>query len=445
MLPLTASRRSSSSRPPGRRPRPLPLADDLGDREHDLLAVAEDGRVEEVGDRLGVERRVAAGQHDRVLVAAVDRVQRDAGEVERVEHVGVAELGGEAQAEDVEVAHRAVRVDGELRDRALLVALAHDLLHVRPDGVGALGDDPVALVEHLVEDLRRPGWAGRPRRRRGTSAPSGPSASPSGAQSQSLTRRVQLAADVLDRLGDRRQPRLEAARRGSRRLVGPACSSAADTGNLSWGIGSPQEYVGAAVRDEPDGPRSRMPRTGPVAVAPGARRWGHAGDPRGRRLRRGGFPRRGRHRAGGGGPDRRRARPATGDLPADVAVREVRRNPAARAVRRARAPGGGRLPGWSRACRGRWTTGRGRGDRGLAGPPGRGRGDHRARPRGRVVPHAGPPRRGSGGRAPDRRGRAAGHDAGRALPLPRRGARRGRAASVRRSSSGSSTASTSSR
>jgi hypothetical protein len=67
---------------------------------------------------------VATGQHDRVLVAAVDRVQRDAGEVEGVEHVGVAELGGEAQAEHVEVADRAVGVDGELRD----VVLPHDLL-----------------------------------------------------------------------------------------------------------------------------------------------------------------------------------------------------------------------------------------------------------------------------------------------------------------------------
>ena len=151
-MPLTASRRSSSSRPPGPA-LALPLAHDLGDREHDLLAVAEDGGVEEVGDRLGVERRVAAGEHDRVVLAAVDRVQRDAGQVEGVEHVGVAELGGEAQAEQVEVAHRAVGVDGELRDRALRVALAHDLLHVGPHGVGALGDDPVALVEHLVEDL----------------------------------------------------------------------------------------------------------------------------------------------------------------------------------------------------------------------------------------------------------------------------------------------------
>ena len=44
----------------------LPRADDRGDLEHDLLAVAEHRRVDEVGDRLGVERRVAAGDDDRV-------------------------------------------------------------------------------------------------------------------------------------------------------------------------------------------------------------------------------------------------------------------------------------------------------------------------------------------------------------------------------------------
>ena len=127
----------------------LPLADHLGDREHDLLAVTEDGRVQEVGDRLGVEGGVAAGEHDRVLVAAVGRPERDPGEVEGVEHVGVAELGGEADAQHVERAHRPVAVDGELRDPFG----AHDRLEVRPHRVGALGQDPVALVEHLVEDL----------------------------------------------------------------------------------------------------------------------------------------------------------------------------------------------------------------------------------------------------------------------------------------------------
>ena len=84
----------------------LPRLDDVGDVADDLLAVAEDGAVDEVGDRLGVERGVPAGDDDRVRLVAVDGVQRDAGEVERLEQVGVAELGGEADAEQVEVGDR---------------------------------------------------------------------------------------------------------------------------------------------------------------------------------------------------------------------------------------------------------------------------------------------------------------------------------------------------
>ena len=71
-------------------------------------------------------------------IAAVGGVQRDAGEVERGQHVGVAELGGERDAEDVERPHRPVLVDGELRD----AVVPHHLLHVRPHRVGALGEEP---------------------------------------------------------------------------------------------------------------------------------------------------------------------------------------------------------------------------------------------------------------------------------------------------------------
>jgi hypothetical protein len=112
----------------------LPLAHHLRDREHHLLAVAEHGGVEEVGDRLRVERRVAAGEHDRVVLGAVAGVHRDAGQVEGVEHVRVAELGREREPEHVELAHRPVGVDGELRD----AVLAHQRLEVGPHGVRAL-------------------------------------------------------------------------------------------------------------------------------------------------------------------------------------------------------------------------------------------------------------------------------------------------------------------
>ena len=109
----------------------LPLADQLADREHDLLAVAEHGCVEEVRDRLRVERGVPAGDHDRVRLVAVDRVQRDASQVEAGQEVRVAELGRERDAEQVERADRAVRVDREVRH----VVLAHERLEIGPHGV----------------------------------------------------------------------------------------------------------------------------------------------------------------------------------------------------------------------------------------------------------------------------------------------------------------------
>ena len=94
-------------------------------------------------------------------------------------------------------------VDGELRDRAVGVALAHHRLEVGPDRVGALGEDPVALVEHLVEDrdalVGQPHLVGvgvhqRPAHRHRVPV---------------LDGGVELAADVLDRLLHGRQLRLE--------------------------------------------------------------------------------------------------------------------------------------------------------------------------------------------------------------------------------------------
>ena len=177
----------------------LPVAHDVGDRADDLLAVAEHGGVDEVGDRLRVERGVPAGDDDRVRLVAVGRVQRDAGEVERGEQVRVAEFGGEADAEQVERADRAVRVDGELRD----AVLAQQRFEVRPHRVGALGQRVVALVEHLVEDLhalvRQADLVGVRIHQRPPDRDLVPV----------LRARVQLAADVLDRLAHARQQRLE--------------------------------------------------------------------------------------------------------------------------------------------------------------------------------------------------------------------------------------------
>ena len=156
--------------------------------------------VDEVGDRLGVERGVPAGDDDRVRLVAVGRVQRDAGQVERGEQVGVAELGGEADAEQVEAPTGRWASTVNCGD----AVLAHQRLEVGPDGVGALGQRVGALVEHLVEDLHalvgQPHLVGVGVHQRPVHGDGVPV----------LDCGVQLTADVLDRLADPGQQRLEA-------------------------------------------------------------------------------------------------------------------------------------------------------------------------------------------------------------------------------------------
>src|SRR6185437_3932038 len=55
----------------------LPLANDVGDRADGLLAVAQYRRIDEVCDRLRVERGVPTGNDDRMVFGAVGRVQGD--------------------------------------------------------------------------------------------------------------------------------------------------------------------------------------------------------------------------------------------------------------------------------------------------------------------------------------------------------------------------------
>src|SRR5258708_5942242 len=168
-------------------------------RQPPLPAVTEPRAVDERGDRLGVEGGMPAGQDDRVVRTPVGGGERDLGQVERGEQVGVAELGGEADAEHIEGADRPVPVDRELRH----VVLAHQVFEVRPDAVRSLGEHAVALVKHLVKNLdalirqaylvsvrvhQRPAHVG------GVPV---------------LDDAVELAADVLDGLAHQRQQRLE--------------------------------------------------------------------------------------------------------------------------------------------------------------------------------------------------------------------------------------------
>ena len=85
-------------------------------RRERLFGVADEEEVEEVRERLGVERTGAAGDDQRPTAAfAVGAAARNAGDVEHPEDRRVADLVLEGEADDVEVAYGQLRLEREER------------------------------------------------------------------------------------------------------------------------------------------------------------------------------------------------------------------------------------------------------------------------------------------------------------------------------------------
>ena len=127
-----------------------PGADDLGDLADDLFALTQHHEIDEVGQRLGVERGVTADDHQRVLRSAVLGPDRHPGQVDHLEHVGEDQLRRQVEGQQVELACGPVGVDREQRD---LVA-GEERIEIGPGRVRALGDGIAPLVQDLVEDLQ---------------------------------------------------------------------------------------------------------------------------------------------------------------------------------------------------------------------------------------------------------------------------------------------------
>ena len=116
-----------------------------------VLHLADEEGVQERRERPGIGDRGAPAQHDRVVLPALRRVERHAGEVEHLQHVGVGELVREREAPEVALPHRTHGLERPQRH----ARGAHERGHVRPRAVGALGRRRRGVVDVGVEDLQR--------------------------------------------------------------------------------------------------------------------------------------------------------------------------------------------------------------------------------------------------------------------------------------------------
>ena len=112
---MPGMRASASSRSSRLAPLALASRQELIELENHVLGLAKHEGVDERRERLGDKRAGAAGEHDRVVLAARLGANRDAGEVEHLEDVGVGQLVGEREAERVEFAERAAVLKAEER------------------------------------------------------------------------------------------------------------------------------------------------------------------------------------------------------------------------------------------------------------------------------------------------------------------------------------------
>ena len=97
--------------------------------------------------RLGVQTGGAAGDDQR-FIRAIRGAQRDAGQIERGQDVGIELLIRQAETEHIEVNQRMAGLQAVKRD----ARLAHRDLHVHPRRVGALGQHVGLRVDAVVED-----------------------------------------------------------------------------------------------------------------------------------------------------------------------------------------------------------------------------------------------------------------------------------------------------
>ena len=127
---------------------PLGPAVELHHLRQQLLPLTDEGQVDEVRYRLGVVHGGAPGDDQRGQTWPVLRPQKQAAEVQHVQHGRIGHLVAHGEADDIELSRRVPGLQGIEGN----IISAQLLLHVRPGGEHPLAPHAGHLVEDSVED-----------------------------------------------------------------------------------------------------------------------------------------------------------------------------------------------------------------------------------------------------------------------------------------------------
>ena len=116
---------------------------------HDLLALADGDKVEEVRHRLRIVDAGAAGDDQRLQACPLGGAKGHPGQVQHIEHPGIIHLVLERKAQDIK---RPYRIAAFQRVQ-WLAAHPHLLFHIQKGRIGPFAPDALHAVQQTVEDL----------------------------------------------------------------------------------------------------------------------------------------------------------------------------------------------------------------------------------------------------------------------------------------------------
>ena len=114
-----------------------------------LFALAKEENIDKICQRLCIASTRTACHHQRLRLATIDSFERNACQIEHIEHVGIAHFVLKRKADKIKILYWVAAFKRKKR----YVFLAHNLLEIQPRRKNTLAPDILPLVKLRVENL----------------------------------------------------------------------------------------------------------------------------------------------------------------------------------------------------------------------------------------------------------------------------------------------------